>query len=162
MPSEASTHNSTTPNMLLNYDGTTGNVACNNVYSNGLSLMSTTDATDIPSKHLWLGNLNTKLQKSVLKSVFEVYGPIDDIVTFTGRMYAFVNFLNHEDAQKAAKELDNKEITSLTGNRKLVIKFRPNRKALGRVGDLMPGVNADGTPGKYFIIIFFYLILFII
>lgn len=76
----------------------------------------------------------------MLKSVFEEYGPIEDVVTFPGRMYAFVNFIQPEDAQRAAKELDNMTLPVLTGNRKLVIKFRPNRKALGRVGDLMPGV----------------------
>ena len=99
-----------------------------------------TEENDIPSKHLWLGNLNTRLPRSVLKSVFEEYGPIEDVVTFPGRMYAFVNFIQPEDAQRAAKELDNMTLPVLTGNRKLVIKFRPNRKALGRVGDLMPGV----------------------
>jgi len=100
-----------------------------------------TEENDIPSKHLWLGNLNTRLPRSVLKSVFEEYGPIEDVVTFPGRMYAFVNFIQPEDAQRAAKELDNMNLPVLTGNRRLVIKFRPNRKALGRVGDLMPGVN---------------------
>lgn len=100
-----------------------------------------TEENDIPSKHLWLGNLNTRLPRSVLKSIFEEYGPIEDVVTFPGRMYAFVNFIRPEDAQRAAKELDNLSLPVLTGSRKLVIKFRPNRKALGRVGDLMPGVG---------------------
>eukprot|EP00210_Caulerpa_lentillifera_P002548 g2445.t1 len=99
-----------------------------------------TEENDIPSKHLWLGNLNTRLPRSVLKSIFEEYGPIEDVVTFPGRMYAFVNFIHPENAQQAAKELDNLSLPVLTGSRKLVIKFRPNRKALGRVGDLMPGV----------------------
>lgn len=102
-----------------------------------------------PSKHLWLGNLNTRLPRSVLKSVFEQFGAVEDVVTFPGRMYAFVNYVHCEDAQKAAQELDMKEVPALTGSRKLVVKFRPNRKALGRVGDLMPGVNApDHQHGK--------------
>lgn len=109
-----------------------------------------TEENDIPSKHLWLGNLNTRLPRSVLKSVFEEFGTIEDVVTFPGRMYAFVNFINPEDAQRAAKKLDNMVLPVLTGNRKLVIKFRPNRKALGRVGDLMPGVASieDGNGGQ--------------
>eukprot|EP00210_Caulerpa_lentillifera_P004736 g4520.t1 len=102
--------------------------------------MSFTEDNETPSKHLWLGNLNTRLPRSVLKSIFEEYGPIEDVVTFPGRMYAFVNFIHPVDAQRAAKELDNLNLPVLTGSRKLVIKFRPNRKALGRVGDLMPGV----------------------
>ncbi|GMH36204.1 hypothetical protein BSKO_04072 [Bryopsis sp. KO-2023] len=100
-----------------------------------------TEDSKVPSKHLWLGNLNTRLPRSILKSIFEEYGSVEDVVTFPGRMYAFVNFVNCEDAQRAARELDMKEIPALTANRKLVIKFRPNRKALGRVGDLMPGVH---------------------
>lgn len=108
-----------------------------------------------PSKHLWLGNLNTRLPRSVLKSVFEEYGAVEDVVTFPGRMYAFVNFVNCEDAQRAAQDLDMKEVPALTGSRKLVIKFRPNRKALGRVGDLMPGVHAseENNGMNYFIAI---------
>eukprot|EP00803_Ostreobium_quekettii_P008476 evm.model.scf_30EXC.8 EVM.evm.TU.scf_30EXC.8 scf_30EXC:116874-133578(-) len=99
------------------------------------------------SKHLWLGNLNTRLPRSILKSVFEEFGPVEDVVTFPGRMYAFVNFHLPEDAARAAEVLDQKEVPSLTGNKKLVIKFRPNRKALGRVGDMLLGMAAeDGRP----------------
>jgi hypothetical protein len=39
----------------------------------------------------------------VLRSVFECYGPVDDVVTFPGRMYAFVNFKEPADAAKAAE-----------------------------------------------------------
>jgi hypothetical protein len=35
--------------------------------------------------------------------VFERYGPVDDVVTFPGRMYAFVNFKEAADAAKAAE-----------------------------------------------------------
>jgi hypothetical protein len=55
-----------------------------------------------PSRHLWLGNLHQRLPRSVLRSVFERYGPVDDVVTFPGRMYAFVNFKEPADAAKAA------------------------------------------------------------
>lgn len=50
------------------------------------------ESTDHPSKHLWLGNLSTKVPRAVLKAVFEKFGPVDDVVTFPGRMYAFVNY----------------------------------------------------------------------
>lgn len=107
---------------------------------NWMPMIGQSGQTEAPSKHLWLGNLNTRLPRSVLKSIFEEYGPLEDVVTFPGRMYAFVNFIHPQDAQRAAKELDNLSLPLLTGSRRLVIKFRPNRKALGRVGDLMPGV----------------------
>lgn len=62
------------------------------------------------SKHLWLGNLNTRLPRAVLKAVFEQHGPVDDVVTFPGRMYAFVNFQHSEDAARAQEALDGKEV----------------------------------------------------
>ena len=62
------------------------------------------------SKHLWLGNLNTRLPRAVLKAVFEQHGPVDDVVTFPGRMYAFVNFQHAEDAARAQEALDGKEV----------------------------------------------------
>lgn len=61
------------------------------------------------SKHLWLGNLNARLPRATLKSVFELFGPVDDVVTFPGRMYAFVNFQRPEDARRAREQLDDQQ-----------------------------------------------------
>lgn len=41
----------------------------------------------------------------MLRQVFEVYGPVEDVVTFPGRMYAFVNFKEPDDAARAADAL---------------------------------------------------------
>lgn len=73
---------------------------------------STAEAAAGASKHLWLGNLNTRLPRAVLKSVFERHGPVEDVVTFPGRMYAFVNFQHSEDAARAQEALDGKEVSS--------------------------------------------------
>ena len=62
-----------------------------------------------PSKHLWLGNLNARLPRTSLKAYFEAFGPVDDVVTFPGRMYAFVNFRNPEDARAARVRLDDQQ-----------------------------------------------------
>jgi hypothetical protein len=56
-----------------------------------------------PSRHLWLGNLHQRLPRSLLRSTFERFGPVEDVVTFPGRMYAFVNFREPADAAKAAQ-----------------------------------------------------------
>jgi len=56
-----------------------------------------------PSRHLWLGNLHQRLPRSLLRSTFEKFGPVEDVVTFPGRMYAFVNFREPADAAKAAQ-----------------------------------------------------------
>mmetsp|Transcript_13838 Transcript_13838/g.24221 ORF Transcript_13838/g.24221 Transcript_13838/m.24221 type:complete len:1341 (-) Transcript_13838:1298-5320(-) len=94
-----------------------------------------------PSKHLWLGNLSTKLPRSVLKAFFESFGVVDDVVTFPGRMYAFVNYRNADDATRAVTSLNDREVPSLTGARRLVVKFRPSKKALGKTGE-GPGADA--------------------
>lgn len=57
------------------------------------------------SRHLWLGNLHQRLSRSTLRVTFEIFGPVDDVVTFPGRMYAFVNFKDAADAARAAEAL---------------------------------------------------------
>ena len=47
----------------------------------------------------------------MLKAVFERHGPVDDVVTFPGRMYAFVNFQHADDAARAQEALDGKEVS---------------------------------------------------
>eukprot|EP00775_Hariotina_reticulata_P013653 gene13653-13776_t len=56
-----------------------------------------------PSRHLWLGNLHQRLPRSLVRGVFEKFGPVEDVVTFPGRMYAFVNYKEAADAAKAAE-----------------------------------------------------------
>jgi hypothetical protein len=45
------------------------------------------------------------LHRSALKQVFEQFGSVDDVVTFPGRMYAFVNFKTAEDAARACEAM---------------------------------------------------------
>lgn len=59
----------------------------------------------------------------------------------TGRMYAFVNFRNSDEAKRAVATLNDREVSPITGQRKLVIKFRPSKKALGKSAD-GPGAEA--------------------
>ena len=78
-----------------------------------MSLPSSQDNAGLeerPSKHLWLGNLNARLPRTILKAWFETFGPVDDVVTFPGRMYAFVNFHNPEDARAARDRLDDQQV----------------------------------------------------
>lgn len=91
------------------------------------------DLTTEPSRHMWVGNLTTKLHRSALKALFEAHAGVEDVVTFPGRMYAFVNFRSVEDAIRAHEALEGQEAHELTCGRKLVLKFRPSKKAIGRV-----------------------------
>jgi hypothetical protein len=78
--------------------------------------------------------------------VFEHFGHVEDVVTFPGRMYAFVNFRTVEDAAKAVVVLNDQVVPPITGSRKLVVKFRPSKKALGKLADSR-GVGASGAGG---------------
>ncbi|EFN59922.1 hypothetical protein CHLNCDRAFT_17893, partial [Chlorella variabilis] len=51
-----------------------------------------------PTRHLWIGNLGTRTPRALLKTLFERFGTVDDVVTFPGRMYAFVNYRTTEEA----------------------------------------------------------------
>lgn len=62
---------------------------------------------------------------------------MEDVVTFPGRMYAFVNFRHSDDARAAAIALHDREVAPLTGSRRLVIKYRGSKKAMGRINDVM-------------------------
>ena len=63
-----------------------------------------------PSKHLWLGNLHPRLTRTALRSAFEVFGELEDVVTFPGRMYAFVNFKLIEDALQAVHYMHGRQV----------------------------------------------------
>lgn len=73
--------------------------------------VSDSDSVDGPCRHVWVGNLLPHLPRAVLQTVFSVFGPIDDVITFPGRMYGFVNFKHTEDAATACRMLNNKEVS---------------------------------------------------
>ena len=107
------------------------------------------DASLEPTRHLWIGNLGTRTPRAVLKAVFEAHGVIEDVVTFPGRMYAFVNYTSVEEATAASEALQNQVVSELTGDRPLLLKYRPVKKAamhLRALGDV--GIDGlDGTAG---------------
>lgn len=87
------------------------------------------DESAEPTRHLWIGNLGTRTPRALLKAVFDPYGTLDDVVTFPGRMYAFVNYRTTEEALRAVAALQDRAVSELSGERRLLLKFRPARKA---------------------------------
>ena len=63
-----------------------------------------------PSKHLWLGNLHPRLTRTALRAAFEIFGELEDVVTFPGRMYAFVNFRSIDDAVAAVHYMHGRPV----------------------------------------------------
>ncbi|KAL4447429.1 hypothetical protein ABPG75_004648 [Micractinium tetrahymenae] len=111
----------------------------------GLMADSNSDESAEPTRHLWIGNLGTRTPRQVLKTIFERFGIVDDVVTFPGRMYAFVNYRATEEAMAAFDALQDKVVPELTGDRRLLIKYRPAKKAAIHLRALGL-VDEDGSP----------------
>ncbi|KAJ8748148.1 hypothetical protein K2173_000556 [Erythroxylum novogranatense] len=58
-----------------------------------------------PSRHLWIGNLFHSISENDLTDQFIRFGELDSVAFQAGRSYAFINFMNHEDAIDAMKAL---------------------------------------------------------
>ncbi|KAL8510667.1 hypothetical protein ACS0TY_017476 [Phlomoides rotata] len=58
-----------------------------------------------PSRHLWVGNLSHNLSESGLAQYFLEFGELESLAFQPGRSYAFVNYINEEDAFAAMREL---------------------------------------------------------
>lgn len=91
-------------------------------------------------KKLYVGNLPWSMTGDTLRDMFASYGEITDAVVISDRMsgrskgFGFVTFANEADAQKAAAEMNDKEVEG----RKLVVNTakpredRPDRRDFNR------------------------------
>ena len=84
---------------------------------------------ETPTRFLWIGNLTLKATRPMLCNVFERFGLLEDLVAFPGRMYAFVTYQTAESAAKALQSIQGAVIKDITGDKGMVIKYRPERKA---------------------------------
>lgn len=91
-------------------------------------------------KKLYVGNLPWSMTGDSLRELFSAYGELTDAVVISDRMsgrskgFGFVTFANEADAQKAAAEMNDKEVEG----RKLVVNTakpredRPDRRDFNR------------------------------
>lgn len=79
-----------------------------------------------PSRHLWVGNLPHNLTESDVAHYFLHFGELESVAFQPGRSYAFINYINEEDAFAAIKELQGFVIE---GNA-LKIEFAKAEKSL--------------------------------
>lgn len=91
-------------------------------------------------KKLYVGNLPWSMTGDSLRSMFSAYGELTDAVVISDRMsgrskgFGFVTFANEADAQKAAAEMNDKDVEG----RKLVVNTakpredRPDRRDFNR------------------------------
>ncbi|KAJ3222665.1 hypothetical protein HK099_002028, partial [Clydaea vesicula] len=61
----------------------------------------------IPSRSLWVGNIDSTLSPSDLVNIFSHFGPIDSLRILQDKECAFVNYVNIEDAIKARDGMQN-------------------------------------------------------
>jgi RNA recognition motif-containing protein len=55
----------------------------------------------LPSRHLWVGNVSQEVSEAILKEKFSQFGEVDNVTVYSSRNYAFVNFINQEEAVEA-------------------------------------------------------------
>ncbi|XWS09352.1 hypothetical protein CRYUN_Cryun40dG0077800 [Craigia yunnanensis] len=86
------------------------------------NLEKESEESKTPSNNLWVGNLSGETVDSDLMELFNKYGVLDSVTTYSSRSYAFVYFKRVEDA-KAAK--DALQGTTLHGNQIKIEFARP-------------------------------------
>ncbi|KAI8328699.1 hypothetical protein EDC96DRAFT_530238 [Choanephora cucurbitarum] len=63
-----------------------------------------------PTRSLWVGNIPADINPAVLRSLFQRFGSIESIRILSHKNCGFVNFEKQEDAVRARKKMQNKEI----------------------------------------------------
>ncbi|KAI7869543.1 hypothetical protein BDF14DRAFT_1782486 [Spinellus fusiger] len=63
-----------------------------------------------PTRALWVGNIPASINPALLKALFQNYGPIESVRVLSHKNCGFVNFEHQEDAVRARKILQNKEV----------------------------------------------------
>ncbi|GMJ01279.1 Arabidopsis thaliana Split Ends 2 [Hibiscus trionum] len=58
-----------------------------------------------PSRHLWVGNISHSILEPDLTDHFFQFGELESVAFQPGRSYAFINFVNEEDAISAMRAL---------------------------------------------------------
>lgn len=53
-------------------------------------------AADIPSRHLWLGNILQNVDRQAVEVTFSRFGPLESTRVFPDKHFAFVNYLSIE------------------------------------------------------------------
>lgn len=98
-------------------------------------------------KKLYVGNLPWSMTSDSLRDMFSSYGEITDAVVISDRMsgrskgFGFVTFANEADAQKAAAEMNDKDVEG----RKLVVNTAKPREERPERRDF----NRDNRGGGY-------------
>ncbi|KAJ1652214.1 hypothetical protein IWQ61_007396 [Dispira simplex] len=85
-----------------------------------------------PTRAIWVGNISANTSSAALQSVFSAFGPIESARVLTHKNCGFVNFEKLEDAVRAKKAMNGKEIADSVvriGYAKVPSKSDPNGRS---------------------------------
>ncbi|KAI8049796.1 uncharacterized protein B0P05DRAFT_563427 [Gilbertella persicaria] len=63
-----------------------------------------------PTRALWVGNIPANMNPAILRNIFAAFGAIESVRVLSHKNCGFINFDYQEDAVRARKALQNKEI----------------------------------------------------
>jgi len=113
--------------------------------------MFSSNQSDSPTRFLWIGNLTANATRPVLCRIFERFGVLEDLIAFPSRMYAFVTYQSAENAIKAVQTIQGIVIKEITGEKGMIIKYRPEKRAMS-YGDTSSKNSSSGkasSAGEY-------------
>ncbi|TPX35105.1 hypothetical protein SmJEL517_g02473 [Synchytrium microbalum] len=79
---------------------------------NGFGPDSPSNHEQIPTRSLWIGNIDTTISPSDLLSLFSPFGVIESLRILTDKECAFVNYVRIEDAIRARDEMQGSRVGS--------------------------------------------------
>ncbi|KAL0076616.1 armadillo-type protein, partial [Phycomyces blakesleeanus] len=103
-----------------------------------------------PTRALWVGNIPANINPALLRALFQTYGPIESVRVLSHKNCGFVNFEHQEDAVKARKSLQNKEVLGPgTGPVRIGFAKVPATPSEDSQGDESAPSTNPGTPDNY-------------
>ncbi|WVO15655.1 hypothetical protein L204_103315 [Cryptococcus depauperatus] len=111
----------------------------------------------VPTRSLWIGNLDVNATSSALLAVFSPYGAIESVRMLPEKTCAFVNFMDKVDAIRARDDVLNRlggHVAALSETAPVRIGFgkidsAPNGPSLSTVAPTPPGlVFTNDTPSS--------------
>ncbi|KAG2218313.1 hypothetical protein INT45_003656 [Circinella minor] len=63
-----------------------------------------------PTRALWVGNIPANMNPGILRTIFQPFGGVESVRVLSHKNCGFVNFEQQQDAVRARKTLQNKEI----------------------------------------------------
>ncbi|KAI9480649.1 MAG: hypothetical protein EXX96DRAFT_563633 [Benjaminiella poitrasii] len=63
-----------------------------------------------PTRALWIGNIPANMNPTILQTIFQAFGPIESVRVLSHKNCGFINFEHQEDAVRARKTFQNREI----------------------------------------------------